>query len=1606
MGLLDFGKAAWREITGGEGSLIRKAPGADAILRNTRDHLGKGLEGLAKGVYWLYSEAVSQPLSTVVNQFDKAGLGALTSGWGGITDVLSGNFDDLKPDLSKVGNLFDTDSWGESYKQAEHISPGQAGWLASMSDSDAQELRNNPMRLREYFSSGPQKWGSGVTDFAVSWFADPTVVGLKGVKAASALSHVKSGQNIEKSMNSSTVNRLVEWTNGKSAEEIGRLDSMRKSYNGPLLSHLLANAGDEMVKKDILRVSLGDAEAMSNLRLRRADLAESIAYANERYSAIGNSLTTLKKGSIEERLALDLKEKTQASLRQMDREYGDITNRMAVYRTMDDLHTGAFTRGAADLRHKFKMADKMPVKTGRTIHDVVHNNLYSRPLRIARAMGDKRPNNWVDLNSVDSVVDVEAYLNRVRGLTPAEKSEMLSAYAGITSKAERGNFMKAIEVRSIQKMAERYGLQADDAMELYKQFDRAREGMRSQLGESFSAARYENAQGDLVRVDDFGDAGEAIMLHPNLRTKLQTHHQSMDLDYMERILKVHGSSIGTIRKGLYAGEDIAVALGDAFNTAWKLGVLARLGYPIRAVGDGLLSQTARFGAFAMMGQMANGIGRFAMNNMRFSKHAMAKFKGEYSKLHIKDLQDDVAYLGKQLAEYQVPKNFNRDRFLNQGDIGPGSAVRDLQGKTPEGLGNLAPQQVRIGRSKSGKPIMGVREGKVNQPGGGIAPEAIKADKVNPAMQGPKDLAKTADQLGALAAHQVVVGWSVHGTPIVSDIPSKVNVPGGGKAAVGDKPSKLKEIREDRYEDLVSQYESARAQLGKAQAGRTAKFEREHFGDQPVRSGWDGVEYPAAFAGKEGQLYRSLADSSSSQAQVFKDYADGQHAIQRSGNWRIMSAAEDPAKHLAAWHDDIMKQIAQDTLGKKILAGMTKRDIVRWFGTAEGRAYRADMGIKNFDPEDFVARAAAEVDHYLPPQIPELRELALGGKLTPRDLDAAVDVRIRPDVHSQQLEHNFGKGLLARKADQAVTGFYKYFASMPENVLSRHPLYDRLYRGHIADMSSKLGKQGYTPMKSDIDEIAHMARVKALKDLKRYAFDITHKSEAAHALRFMFPFMAAAQEGWVRWARTVYDKPETLGHVGRVYQVPERMGIVSDRDGNKVNADGTVTMPDGSKRLVPKSERMVTLRVPSYMKGVPGLGDDFKIPKDSANLVLQGDPWWNPGTGPLLQIPVNEIVLHKPEYAEIAKDAGILPFGPTTKRSDMVLPTAIKAAMNMRESDEDFQNQLMIVMASEDAKFKNGQRATPPTWDEVTKKAKNFFGFKVVTSLALPISATKADPLQFFRDEYRKMLDVDPGTADQEFYNKYGPSLYAITASLTKNTSGIPATLGAVAKTKEFAPLIADAPELGWLIVGPVGSEKYNAAAKEWQENTSVTSGDPTKHRTKMTAREAMAENRRDLGWKKYNQMLLSLSAKLIAEGDPNSEDKMKTIRKAVASIYTDPNSEHYIEEFAEDYSTFNREKYDQLIPKLAAIAENPAFEKDPTRTDIMSLRKYLIGRNAVLALLEQRKSQNLGANSNAGLAEVWGKFVSELKEQDTRFEELHNRLLSRDLGIDTNEEEG
>jgi hypothetical protein len=537
---------------------------------------------------------------------------------------------------------------------------------------------------------------------------------------------------------------------------------------------------------------------------------------------------------------------------------------------------------------------------------------------------------------------------------------------------------------------------------------------------------------------------------------------------------------------------------------------------------------------------------------------------------------------------------------------------------------------------------------------------------------------------------------------------------------------------------------------------------------------------------------------------------------------------------------------------------------------------------------------------------------------------------------------------------------------------------------------------------------------------------------------MSPFFSATTEAWQRWARIIADRPQTVGYASMFFTAPISAGWAQDQDGNKIRRDGTVTTVDPTtgklvNRFVPKSERMIAARVPKFLVksdigkalGMDSLDNklgSFLISQDSMNLVTQGDPWFNPGTGPVVSIPASLLVKDKPKQAELLRHIGVLPFGPTPGGigetiAQQGLPAYAKNFLTAFDtSDERYQRIKLQIMQK--AAYEHANLGKPmPSAKEIADRTRNFWLFSAGTAFVQPFATQRQDKYQFFRDQYNALRRKNPMTADEEFLKRFDESYFIFAQATSENEGGVPATMKAVQLQQQYANVIAKNPELAALIVGPEGNGPFSPEAYTYQLTTPLTPGGAEAQRTKLSADEAMAENQRRLGWARFTQLNNAITAQLHSAGYDSFEDEgaeqFKLMKSAVSKLLGDPllpdgsENPYYNEQWSKDYYTVDPKRYDRMIPGLTQVAFSD-LAKNKNRSDLRVLQQYLEFRRAVTASLAARNTQggslDLSAKSNADLAEAWNRIVDGLVESDTRFGDLFHRYLSRDMGVDTQEE--
>lgn len=1622
----DGAKWWWKNVGGGGISSGAKKgftageQAGDQVMNKTlaTPVVGPTLERTMEGMRWLRDNVVSQPLSTLilVGKYNQR-----NSAW------------DSDP--------FRADTWTKAWKAANHISPGQAAFLdpsesdramnapltyykpgdaylppgfKNLSEDQQQEILKeagmpaigNSYIEKKRANSSWYKYGSGTVDFASAVFADPTAHGLGAAsKLAKARNVVKmpkggwSAADIDAIMNTTKVKALMDgiWRNKDNPQLLNNTELAKRSGMGPRFGAIAATLQDTDELSLFVRAGMGDKTSLDELMGRNALAEARITGMQSRLDNLGKMRTTYHNFPQMQALIDQQMDQVQRGINADVAMTDRYDNIIASQGLLDEIHYGSRMGNRASW--ETRQQNKYVTGSGRGY--VVDNNgirhhrlvgqggYFAGPVTVVQMLKNAHPNGYMKIDGIDqdSLNELRGHLARIPGITPAKRAEIMDTYLKTANEHERKNVLEDVGRLGNAMVAKKHGLSSDMATEIYKEYLRRKFGAKAAMEKRYTAGldpERMNAAGNPMHLDELQDVGGKVVLTPFTASRLMNGHTFQDLDVLDHLLSRHADSLMTLRQGLGNARDAVEAGADYLTYMWKFSTLFRLGYIPRVLGDDLGSQWAAAGTAAMALRGVRGVYNAFDNAARWAAKPALQAREANALAGAQYAEDEMALIKPQAAKLQ------RQLFTDVQQ-----RLRDLQ--RAQRLHAAAQQRVR---------------------------------QLNPADQTAK--ARATRTLAQQRAAQLRAAGLRH--------------------QAGASPGKTQALNDliDRH-DFLGRYKD----LAERQAAEyNASYQKVIQGSKSVNV--DGRPFPAAFGGKPGAYAKAQISADESVGNLFamnKQLMRGNLERSFDHGGKVLSAKQNPEAHMDAWVHAINNQIMQDPLSVMAVKGATVDEMVHWL-KGRGATYRARLP-RNIPPEEFARSAKYEVDQYL--FSPEIRQQAL----TPEGVDAAFlkkvapDEVMRPDVHAgeiglSQLQH-------AKTLDRVVDKFYRIAATIPADRMSRHPLFNALYEGHlkrgVAQWKLQAGEGVEKMSVREVEAMAHRARQLSLRDTRKLVFDIAHRSDAGAALRFLSPFFSATTEAFQRWGRVIGDKPQIVGYAANWYNAPAYLGAMQDMDGNKIDEFGYTYIPqyaqkaDGTsdysrplapiKRLVPKSERYIITRLPKWVVDSP-LGyalnvkesdGNLALSQNSINLVTQGDPWFNPGVGPIVQIPVNEFVKDKLPQAKLARELGILPFGVQGGQTfgdnivgrsfAIAAPALIKNALtSMDTSDNRYQLIKMQIMNREIYNFTQEHHGQQPTKAQigalekkVSDRTASYWRFQAVASFLQPFATQRKDPMQFYYDQYNALRRKNSKTADDEFLARYGDSHF-IFASEISNSQGVAPTEAAVRLAKEHGKELAQFPELAPLVIGPKGDGPFSPEAYNYELNHPLVPGSPEMMRTKMTADEAVDENRRRLGWSKYTKKMNELTAKLHKAGylsfDDDGAEDFKADKKAWTQLWGEPTfpdgtpNPDYNEQWSKDFYTQDQRKYERLIPALRTIA-NSSLANEPKRSDLRKLQEYMGGRQALMDELNAREDagdpHTLDADANEDLRLQWTSFVDGLIEESPRFGDLYHRYLSNDLGL-------
>lgn len=1651
------------------------------VTKNVASFLGSAawypVDKAASAMHWAYSEGVSQPLATA---FLLAGESELNPDGTLRERTLTSGFENL-------GVFFKGEEWSKAYEEAENLSPAQAyfntaattGALGSslgrgdMTDEEVQSalrLNDRLMYDTEYWrdkSGWKYDVGTGVSDFALVLFADPTYAAFKvGAKVVQGARTVTLGtERAEEVVNSSkALNELMDWSAGRSAQEIaqhpmwgpGRRRQNEARYQ---LSEILANSSREEMPL-VFRYAGGDVQALEGLTAINKNLVSQFGKANDNrtflqsFRADADQLAYFTKeaaGPVGPRTA---KGKGAAPIGPRptvagpEQEAWDALNRQAetyrgivsdiatakatgagplvsaTYKTrrgvttnptnlrmarkwqeeqlklasisVDDLASknvafGNLLKGAADrtiddfspgeanLFGVFKdvyrpTASKVAEKRiarinaprgaagrdigGNFVMKTIRTGYYNGPVRVIQAFGDRTPQGFVNHNDVDATDRVVDMLKQVKGLKAEQRQALINAYSVAPTKIEKSAALDFINGEVLSHMGRFHANLDDDAVALLRDFTDKK--ISEVLGKTksgppgsqvFSSATDPALEGR--RVDKFDD-GESIVILPLAKTQLSMADPMLPIRELERFL-TRSSGVFAPAKKIAGGQaDAFLDVADSLNTAWKFTTLMRPGYTPRTLSDEVVLRAVKFGALTVGADAAEGAWNFARNRATWAK----------------------AYVGK-------------------GSYVPGT------GKGAESKRALI--MIEDSAAKAAADKLGLPTGRV------------RMHKMWPKVQGMllaenKAATNTSKELASIqkewASYQVKYGTGASQLKKGKWLESEVTRVQG---------------EFDDHTRVVSEF-----------ADYADEMLRQSVEGMGRRSGegtymYRGQEIKRAFSREwTNPIERSQISSESANAAIFSRMeAIGTARLIKTGSW--VSKTSGQAGYMDDWLHVLNHQFAQDDVFRMVAEDPTLAKATTWLKTAAGKDHLLSLGRANQKPDEFARAVKLAMDDVLPEGTGLQAKIAAQQDLTAAELHGAMSVDDFPLVNSEEtmyLTKMFSKQTATRRVDDIVAEGYRVMATIPTDVLSRQPLYLRAQEGRMRSLvddelahyesvgrpSDSISADAWNAMLEKSDKMAR-------KDISQVAYD-PQRTTATEALRFVAPFFSAHADSLQRWGGMIAEKPELIPGIARIYNAPVSAGIVTDEQGNSVGKDGYVEIHDPTtgefieRKFVTMEERVLNFRVPGETTNlkngmkVPSGGVPIKI--SAINTLLPGDPWFNPGGGPVVQLTGSAIAKASPTMGDFLQWSKVLPYGPQGI-AESITPKYMRAAYDAWTTEdpgnEKFQAAYAAVYNRQLAEYHNGGDA--PDFKKVEGEAKQFMMLQMLTAWASPAQTRQTPltgtPYQFFVDQYKQLQDVDPENAKDLFLAKYGPDYFHFSTSLSKSM-GIAPTVTADGFAEEYRDLIDKDPDMAAFLTmswknGTLNSEEFSSSVYAKQQEQ-ILGGEAV--RSKISAREAIANNEKDLGWTQFKMAMTVLDATLARAGfrsyqDSGAEGLAQMKRDATSQIGA------AYPGWEQAFSVVDRGKIPRRIASFANLVGNEKLANDPMRQDIPVLREYLEIRSGFKSTLKARGLQALSfdtfgnpSGEAADLGYAWRAEQTRMKLSNLKFGDVFTRYLEND----------
>jgi hypothetical protein len=600
---------------------------------------------------------------------------------------------------------------------------------------------------------------------------------------------------------------------------------------------------------------------------------------------------------------------------------------------------------------------------------------------------------------------------------------------------------------------------------------------------------------------------------------------------------------------------------------------------------------------------------------------------------------------------------------------------------------------------------------------------------------------------------------------------------------------------------------------------------------------------------------------------------------------------------------------------------------------------------------------------------------------------------------------------------------KVFVENLQQTLENVPLATAFYNERMQKLIDlNIEKMGRDLSVAEINSLQRQARKDSERHVRKWIYNVQKKSNISEALSLFIPFISAYSFTIKSFIKGIQDNPAAalwlLTGINKVSQ-----------NANWIDAEGNPTdMFNASSLVIPVSEPIRNIMKGTFLGAYLGDSEEIRLSARSLNVWFGGEVV--PGPGPLVTLPVSELVKGNPDVAIAINNITkkylplipggeglidyLLPMGPSTKPGslDQLLPTwlngVIDAGLFTQFTNPEWRGQQYVdayakIMAHESAKARMlGPNAPMPTAQEIEEKVDALYALKFLSAFVGPVAYQVKSEADLARQTYKQYKDKFGEDADWQFITDH-PELISGMVTTTRNDFGLSPdaqTIYNLENNPEVIDEFLDAGNAGKDMMGffmnSSNNPEFDELAYSALQNGTPGIGAGTYY-DKLSPEEVGRKAAAKAGWVYFNALMGAIDAEAIERDvDPETDVKLSSAKKKTLDLL----KTNY-PEWASEYMQRDAYKYADRAETIEDLLDSKAFMGNLGQQDwIPALAVFIDSRNSILEALQTRRekggSGSITTETNTDLRMAYNKVIYQLKSESLRFSDFYNRFFDGD----------